>query len=65
MNSELCKATAEGNARKRAMKKYMERHKTMCVTLGVVEDADILAWLAKQKNRSAAIREILRKEAQA
>lgn len=60
MNAELQKDTG---ARKRAMKRYMSRHQTMCVTLSMKDDADIIAWLNKQKNRSAAIRAVLKVEA--
>ena len=59
MNDELKKKIT-----KNSMQKYMERHQTLCVTLDKTEDADIIAWASKQPNRSKAIREVLRKEAQ-
>lgn len=42
-------------------KKYMTRHKTMCVTLSKENDNDILDWLGEQENRSEAVREALKK----
>lgn len=40
--------------------RYMERHKTLCVTLDKKNDADILSWLGSQHNRSQAVRKALR-----
>ena len=60
MNNDLKKKKAEKYARQ---KRYMERHKTLCVTLNKSDDADIIDWLDKQENRSESVREALRKEA--
>ncbi len=60
MNEKL-KKTKKPKHNKQA--KYMLRHKTLCVSLEIIDDADILRWLAKQENRSASVRAVLRKEA--
>ena len=44
-------------------RKYMNRHRMLCVLLDEKDDADIIFWLGKQENRSEAVREVLRKEA--
>ena len=49
------------NKRRGYSKKYMARHQTMCVTLAKDADADIIAWLEDQENKSVAVREIIRK----
>ena len=59
MNAALVKTTTD----KKYAKKYMERHQTLCVTLSKDDDADIIAWLSKQENRSRAVRALLRKAA--
>ena len=43
-------------------KKYMDRHRMLCVLLDSKNDKDIISWLEKQENRSGAVREALRKE---
>ena len=45
-------------------KKYMRTHRMLTVLLDNEKDADIIKWLNSRKNRSKAIREVLRKEAQ-
>lgn len=57
MNNELKKSSFD---RKKSMMKYMERHQTLCVTLDNDDDADIIIWLGKQKNRSQAVRKALK-----
>ena len=57
MNTDLKKEKVIKN---KYAKKYMERHKTLCVTLDNETDKDIIKWLAKQKNRSVTVRQILR-----
>ena len=59
MNAALVKETTD----KKYAKKYMERHQTLCVTLSKETDADIIAWLEKQPNRSRAVRAVLRRAA--
>ena len=59
MNPELRKTVTD----KKYAAKYMERHKTLCVTLDKKADADIIQWLGTQENRSQTVREILRREA--
>lgn len=56
MNEGLKKTKSQHNA----MAKYMERHKTLCVTLDKKNDADIIRWLSTQQNRSQAVRKALR-----
>lgn len=58
MNEALKKIIVD----KKYAAKYMERHQTLCVTLDKEKDADIIHWLGKQKNRSQAVRAVLRKE---
>jgi hypothetical protein len=43
--------------------KYMERHKMLTVNLDKKEDAEIIAWLDKQANRSEAVRKALKEAA--
>lgn len=59
MNPALRKTETD----KKYAKKYMERHQTLCVTLSKDDDADIIAWLSKQANRSRSVRALLRKAA--
>lgn len=44
-------------------KKYMRSHKMIALLLDNERDSDIIEWLNKQRNRSKAIRELIRKEA--
>ena len=64
MNESLQKDTVSDTEkiqrRKMRLKRYMTRHKTMCVTLNTEKDNDILSWLGEQENRSEAIREALK-----
>lgn len=57
MNTDLQKKRGD---RRRYLKKYMERHKTLCVTLDNESDKDILEWLSAQENRSQSVRMALR-----
>lgn len=57
MNHDLQKK--KGN-RKQYLKKYMERHTTLCVTLDKQDDKDIITWLCEQENRSQAVRAALK-----
>lgn len=41
-------------------KKYMARHTLVCVNFDNDDDKDIIRWLGKQKNRSEAIRRVIR-----
>lgn len=41
-------------------KKYMDRHKMLCVLLDTKDDKDIISWLGKQENRSEAVRRAIR-----
>lgn len=41
-------------------KKYMDRHRMLCVLLDSKNDKDIISWLETQENRSQAVREALR-----
>lgn len=41
-------------------KSYMKSHTKVCITLDNTEDADIIRWLKKQKNRSEAVRKSIR-----
>lgn len=41
-------------------KKYMDRHRMLCVLLNKEKDKDIIEWLQKQENQSEAVREALR-----
>ena len=43
-------------------KRYMDRHRMLCVLLDGKNDKDIISWLETQENRSQAVREALRKE---
>ena len=53
------------NLKKQAkyQKKYMERHKMVCVNLDLKEDADIINWLGSQSNRSEAMRKAFKEAA--
>lgn len=44
-------------------KKYMRSHTMIALLLDNERDSDIIEWLNKQRNRSKAIRELIRKEA--
>lgn len=44
-------------------KRYMRKHKMLTALLDKKKDADIIEWLNKQENRSKAIRQLIRKEA--
>lgn len=41
-------------------KRYMQKHKMLTVLLDNEKDKDILDWLARQDNRSEAIRSVLK-----
>ena len=41
-------------------KKYMDKHKMLCVLLDTKNDKDIIQWLGKQENRSEAVRRAIR-----
>lgn len=43
-------------------KKYMRSHTSISLVLDNKRDSDIIEWLNKQRNRSKAIRELIRKE---
>lgn len=43
-------------------KKYMRSHTMIALLLDNERDSDIIEWLGKQRNRSQAIRELIRKE---
>lgn len=60
MNADLTKIKGD---RKKYLKKYMERHTTLCVTLDNSSDKDIIDWLSAQQNRSQAVRGALREVA--
>jgi hypothetical protein len=66
MNDNLKKEiiTPEQKVMKRRgySKKHMEKCKTMCVTLRMKEDADILEWLEKHENKSEGVREVIREK---
>lgn len=44
-------------------KRYMKRKKMLTLLLDNEKDNDIIEWLGKQTNRSEAVRELIRKEA--
>ena len=44
-------------------KRYMRSHTVIYMILDNKKDADIIDWLVKQENRSQAIRQLIRKEA--
>lgn len=64
MNNDLIRETVTDETkqekRKEYNKKHMEKCKTMCVTLRQAEDADIIAWLDSQDNKSESVRKALR-----
>jgi hypothetical protein len=41
-------------------KRYMERHKMLCVLLSNERDKDIIDWLRTQENASESVRRALR-----
>lgn len=43
-------------------KSYMKSHTKVCITLDNTEDADIITWLNQHKNRSAFIRDAIRRD---
>lgn len=43
-------------------KNYMKNHTKVCISLDNKEDADIIAWLNQHKNRSAFIRDAIRRD---
>lgn len=48
------------NKQKVYQKKYMDRHKMLCVLLNKDKDKDLIEWLENQENQSEAVREALR-----
>ena len=41
-------------------KRYMKRHKMLCVLLSNENDKDIIDWLRTQENASEIVRKVLR-----
>lgn len=41
-------------------KRYMKRHKMLCVLLSNENDKDIINWLRTQENASESVRRVLR-----
>lgn len=41
-------------------KRYMKRHKMLCVLLSNENDKDIINWLKTQENASESVRRVLR-----
>ena len=41
-------------------KRYMKRHKMLCVLLCNEKDKDIIDWLRMQENASESVRKVLR-----
>ena len=41
-------------------KRYMKRHKMLCVCLDKERDKDIVSWLEKQENISDSVKKALR-----
>lgn len=41
-------------------KRYMKRHKLLCVLLSNENDKDIINWLRTQENASESVRKVLR-----
>jgi hypothetical protein len=41
-------------------KRYMKRHKMLCVLLDNENDKDIISWLRTQENASESVRKVLR-----
>lgn len=41
-------------------KRYMKRHKMLCVLLSNENDKDIISWLKTQENASESVRRALR-----
>ena len=44
-------------------KRYMRSHKMLTLLLDKEKDKDIIDWLESKKNRSASVRELIRREA--
>lgn len=59
MNNKLRK---ENGKQADYQKKYMKRHKMVCVNLDKKEDGEIIRWLDKKDNRSNAIRRALKNQ---
>jgi predicted RND superfamily exporter protein len=60
LKREIITPETKQNKRRAYSKKHMEKCKTMCVTLRQAEDADIIAWLDKQDNKSESVRKAIR-----
>ena len=41
-------------------KRYMERHRMLCVLLDKEKDKDIIDWIGKRENVSESVRQALR-----
>ena len=41
-------------------KRYMKRHRMLCVCLDKEKDKDIVSWIEKQENISASVKQALR-----
>lgn len=46
--------------RPKYQKRYMQKHKMLCVLLDNEKDKDIINWLKMQENASKSVREALR-----
>lgn len=46
--------------RPKYQKRYMQKHKMLCVLLDNEKDKDIINWLKTQENASKSVREALR-----
>lgn len=46
--------------RPKYQKRYMQKHKMLCVLLDNEKDKDIINWLKTQENASKSVREVLR-----
>lgn len=46
--------------RPKYQKRYMQKHKMLCVLLDNEKDKDIIDWLKTQENASKSVREALR-----
>lgn len=46
--------------RPKYQKRYMQKHKMLCVLLDNEKDKDIINWLKTQENASQSVREALR-----
>lgn len=60
LKREIITPETKQEKRREYTKKHMEKCKTMCVTLRQAEDADIIAWLDKQENKSESVRKAIR-----